>query len=165
MKCVHGSSARSEREDDPAGYASVDPECELRNAGGARVGHRKASDEGRGVYNSWGKTLEGGMVVQRRIEEKLAARLCPSVLIVENESKNHGVPPGSETHFKVTVVSSAFVGLERVDRQRLVHSVLAEELAGGVHALTMTSRTPAEWAEDSAVRASPACLGGSKSDA
>jgi stress-induced morphogen len=105
------------------------------------------------------------MVVQNRIEEKLRVELSPSLLIVENESKKHSVPPGSETHFKVTVVSSAFEGLGRVERHRLVHAVLKDELSSGVHALTMTSKTPAEWTNDSSVGASPPCLGGSKSDA
>jgi stress-induced morphogen len=104
------------------------------------------------------------MIVQRRIEDKLRGELLPSLLVVENESKKHNVPPGSETHFKVTIVSSAFEGLGRVERHRLVHGVLKEELSGGVHALTMTPRTPAEWANDSRVGASPPCLGGSKSD-
>jgi stress-induced morphogen len=103
------------------------------------------------------------MVVQRRIEDKLTAELLPSFLAVENESKNHSVPHGSETHFKVTIVSAAFEGLGRIERHRLVHAILKDELAGGVHALTMTSRTPAEWASDSVVSASPPCLGGSKS--
>jgi stress-induced morphogen len=104
------------------------------------------------------------MIVQKRIEEKLTGRLAPQTLIVENESKNHSVPKGSETHFKVTVVSDAFDGLGRLERHRLVHEILKEELAGGVHALTITSRTPAEWAQDSSIGKSPPCLGGSKAD-
>jgi BolA-like protein 1 len=102
------------------------------------------------------------MVVQTRIEAKLARELAPVTLVVENESKNHSVPKGSETHFKVTVVSEKFDGLGRVDRHKLVYAILKDELAGGVHALTITSRTPAEWAADSSVGVSPPCLGGSK---
>jgi BolA protein len=103
------------------------------------------------------------MVVQTRIEDKLTRELVPARLVVENESKNHSVPAGSETHFKVTVVSPRFEGLGRVDRHKLVYSILKDELAGGVHALTITSRTPSEWAADATVTASPPCLGGSKS--
>jgi stress-induced morphogen len=102
------------------------------------------------------------MVLQRRIEDKLRLRLAPDALVVENESSKHNVPRGSETHFKVTVVSQAFEGMGRVDRHRLVHDALAEELKGGVHALTITPRTPNEWAADSRVGASPPCLGGEK---
>jgi stress-induced morphogen len=102
------------------------------------------------------------MVVQTRIEAELTRELAPALLVVENESKNHSVPAGSETHFKVTVVSDRFDGLSRVDRHKLVYAILKDELSGGVHALAITSRTPAEWAMDSSVGASPPCLGGSK---
>jgi BolA protein len=103
------------------------------------------------------------MVVKTSIEDKLTRELSPATLMVENESHKHSVPAGSETHFKVTVVSSRFDGLGRVDRHKLVYAILKDEIAHGVHALTITSRTPAEWAADPAVGASPPCLGGSKS--
>src|ERR1700722_5394636 len=102
------------------------------------------------------------MVIQSRIEEKLTSRLAPETLVVENESHKHSVPKGSEAHFKVTVVSGGFEALGLGERHRLVHAILKDELAGGVHALTITSRTPEEWAKDSAVAPSPPCLGGSK---
>jgi BolA protein len=104
------------------------------------------------------------MVKQRLIEEKLQAAFAPEVLEVLNESHNHSVPKGSETHFKVVVVSKSFEGKSRVDRHRLVNGALADLLANGVHALTITSRTPAEWAtaNGSVVADSPPCLGGSK---
>jgi BolA protein len=104
------------------------------------------------------------MVKQRLIEEKLRAALSPEVLEVMNESHNHSVPKGSETHFKVVIVSQAFEGVGRVERHRLVNAALADLLAKGVHALTITPRTPAEWAtaNGSSVPESPPCLGGSK---
>ena len=71
------------------------------------------------------------------------------------------MPRGSETHFKVVIVSSAFANKLPVARHQLVYGVLAEELRSGVHALTITSRTPEEWSASSAVAASPRCLGGS----
>jgi BolA protein len=100
--------------------------------------------------------------VLRRIEEKLARELAPSVLEVVNESGMHNVPRGSETHFKVVVVSQAFHGKSLVERHRLVYRALDEELRGGVHALAITSRTPDEWAARESVQPSPPCLGGSK---
>lgn len=100
------------------------------------------------------------MIVAERIERKLRERLAPSHLEVENESGNHSVPKGSETHFRVVVVSAVFDGLGRVDRHKLVYEVLADELAGGVHALSVVSRSPSEWAKDQAVQPSPPCLGG-----
>jgi BolA protein len=99
---------------------------------------------------------------RQRIEDKLAAKLAPSVLEVHNESGMHNVPRGSETHFKVVVVSAAFAGKSLVERHRLVYETLGEELRGGVHALAITSRTPEEWARRESVEPSPPCLGGSK---
>src|SRR5262245_58386314 len=92
------------------------------------------------------------MSVQAQIELKLRASLEPSVLEVENESHMHSVPPGSETHFRVVVVSKAFEGKSSVLRHQLVYRALSEELrskkdgGAGVHALAITSRTPEEWA-------------------
>jgi stress-induced morphogen len=102
--------------------------------------------------------------IQQQIEGKLRQQLAPIVLEVVNESSKHSVPAGSETHFKVTVVSRAFEGKALVERHRLVYTVLDDEMRGGVHALTITSRTPAEWEKNGAVTASPRCLGGSKVD-
>jgi BolA protein len=100
--------------------------------------------------------------IQASIERKLREILSPSVLEVTNESSMHSVPPGSETHFKVVVVSEAFEGKLLVERHRLVYDALADEMKGGVHALTITSRTPAEWQKNATSPASPPCLGGSK---
>ena len=103
---------------------------------------------------------------QEQIKEKLGAALAPEHIEVENESRMHNVPPGSETHFKVLVVSAAFEGLGLVDRHRKVNEALADELKRGLHALTMRTLTPAQWrealAQGAAATPSPPCLGGSK---
>jgi BolA protein len=106
-----------------------------------------------------------GVTRQGIIEEKLTAALAPVHLEVTNESHNHSVRRGSETHFKVVVVSSAFEGMSRVERHRRVNDLLADLMATGLHALTITPRTPSEWAKSTEVLASPPCLGGSKSSA
>jgi stress-induced morphogen len=98
--------------------------------------------------------------VQSSIATKLQAALFPSHLEVVNESHMHNVPVGSETHFKVVVVSARFEGLASVKRHQLVYGALADELKAGVHALAITSRSPAEWAADATGNASPQCLGG-----
>lgn len=101
--------------------------------------------------------------IQESIERKLTDALAPVHLDVENESRMHSVPPGSETHFKVVVVSPAFEGMGLVDRHRRVHEALREELKGGVHALAIRALTPAQWeTEHPGAFRSPPCLGGSK---
>src|SRR3954462_14126116 len=94
-----------------------------------------------------------------RIRSTLTAALAPSQLDVENESRMHNVPAGSETHFKVVVVSDAFEGLGLVDRHRRVNAALADELKSGLHALTIRALTPAQWNEQGAAGfQSPQCL-------
>jgi BolA protein len=102
---------------------------------------------------------------QERIQERLQNALDPVVLDVVNESHMHSVAPGSETHFKVLVVSAAFEGKGLVDRHRAVNAALADEMKSGLHALTIRALTPSQWEADGAAGfKSPACLGGSKSD-
>ena len=100
------------------------------------------------------------MTVQERIESKLKETLDPSHLEVINESHMHNVPKGSETHFKVVVVSPRFEGLSPVKRHQLVYGPLAGEMKSGVHALAITSRSPAEWAQSPEANASQKCMGG-----
>lgn len=103
------------------------------------------------------------MLVQQSIEQKLSASLQPALLEVVNESHMHSVPPNSETHFKVTLVSDRFDGKRKVARHQAVYGVLAEEIAGPVHALALHTYTLEEWRErGGAAPASPDCLGGSK---
>ncbi|MBI44406.1 BolA/IbaG family iron-sulfur metabolism protein [Marinobacter lutaoensis] len=105
------------------------------------------------------------MKVQRAIESKLSEAFQVHRLQVENESHMHSVPPDSETHFKVTLVSPDFEGCSRVKRHQQIYRVLAQELAGPVHALALHLYTPEEWqATGESVPASPGCLGGSRKD-
>lgn len=99
------------------------------------------------------------LVLLERIESKLRAELTPEHLEVTNESHMHKVPPGSQTHFKVVVVTAKFDGLPSVKRHQLVYGVLAEEMKSkpGIHALAITSRTPAEWAASPEANQSPLC--------
>jgi BolA protein len=92
------------------------------------------------------------MTMADSIREKLTAALAPEVLEVVDESAKHeghsGSRPGGETHFNVRIVSKAFEGISRVERQRRVYAALAEELKSRVHALSLTTLTPAEvWNE------------------
>jgi stress-induced morphogen len=109
------------------------------------------------------------MVIQGKIEAKIKTKvktLNPEFVELINESHNHSVPRNSETHFKLLLVSPIFVGMARVQRQRKVYDLLAEELKNGVHALTMRLLTPEEYSlEKSKAESdfvSPSCHGGSK---
>lgn len=88
------------------------------------------------------------MQVRAAIERKLTEALAPTRLEVVDDSGRHaghaGHRPGGESHFSVRVISAAFAGKSRIERHRLVNTVLADELAGPVHALQLTAQTPEE---------------------
>lgn len=88
------------------------------------------------------------MAVVDRIREKLTSGLHPLRLDITDDSHKHaghaGARPGGESHFTVEIVSTAFEGLGRLERQRLVYSLLEQELAGPVHALALRTKTPSE---------------------
>jgi BolA protein len=105
------------------------------------------------------------MSVKHDIETKLRETFSPEHLQVVNESDQHSVPPDSETHFKVVLVSAGFDGKRKVARHQAVYGALASEMSGPVHALALHTYTPAEWRlRQGEAPASPDCLGGSKAD-
>ncbi|MDH5572733.1 MAG: transcriptional regulator BolA [Gammaproteobacteria bacterium] len=104
------------------------------------------------------------MNIQSCIEKKLAEGLNSSYLDVINESNNHNVPPGSESHFKIVVVSEQFEDKKLLARHRMINEILAEELQNNIHALAMHTYTLPEWDElQGKVVNSPPCMGGGKS--
>jgi len=101
--------------------------------------------------------------VQLSIQHKLIDGLTPLHLEVVNESYMHSVPAGSESHFKVVVVSEKFEQQTLVQRHRQINAILAEEIKGPVHALALHTMTPDEWFDKGGeISDSPLCLGGSK---
>ncbi len=103
------------------------------------------------------------MTTQEHLIIKLNKIFNPTHLEVINESKHHSVPAGSESHFKVVIVSKSFEGKKLIERQRAVNATLATELKEKIHALTMTTLTPEEWTNrGEKVEPSPPCFGGSK---
>ena len=100
--------------------------------------------------------------VKSTLENLLRQAFDPDYLKIDNESSQHNVAPGSETHFKVIIVSEAFVPLRAVARHQAVYRAVAEPLSGPVHALALHTYTPEEWAQSDGAPASPECLGGSR---
>lgn len=88
------------------------------------------------------------MTVADDIRAKLTEALSPSELDILDESAHHaghgGARPEGETHFRVRIVSAAFTGQTRVERQRRVYEIIAEELRTRVHALALTTLAPSE---------------------
>ncbi|MHA7776155.1 BolA family protein [Roseibium sp. M-1] len=88
------------------------------------------------------------MSTKQTISAKLTEAFSPSFLNVIDESEKHrghgGWREGGETHFRVQIASAAFEGMNRVARHRAINDLLAEELAGGVHALALEIRADSE---------------------
>ena len=86
--------------------------------------------------------------VAEQITARLTDALAPSHLVVANESGMHAGHMGDdgtgETHFRVDIESTAFSGLSRVARQRLVNHALADLLATRIHALAIRAAAPGE---------------------
>lgn len=89
------------------------------------------------------------------ILENLRSAFAPTRLELEDDSWRHAghhheggmdAKPGGESHFNLTIVSPGFTGMNRVQRQRAINAVLADQLAGPVHALSITAQTPDEAA-------------------
>lgn len=84
------------------------------------------------------------------IRAALTAAFSPDALEITDESALHaghaGARAGGESHFRVRIVSAAFSGLGRVERQRRVYAALEGPFAGGLHALALTTLTPEEAA-------------------
>jgi BolA protein len=82
------------------------------------------------------------------IAKKLTESFAPQSLAVVDESDRHaghaGARPGGETHYRVTIVADAFQGKSRIERHRMINQALADELAGGVHALAIHASAPGE---------------------
>jgi len=88
------------------------------------------------------------MTLHDWITQTLQERLHPLQLTVTDESEQHrghgGWREGGETHFRVYIVSEAFIGKSRVERHRLVNEVLKEAFDRGLHALAVQAKAPGE---------------------
>ena len=108
--------------------------------------------------------------LQTKMAAAITRALAPAHLEFENESHKHGggACADAESHFKVLVVAAAFEGKSLLDRHRLVNDAVKEGATNiPVHALSISAKTPAQWASAGGAAAAqlhttPNCAGGSK---
>ncbi|XP_075150190.1 bolA-like protein DDB_G0274169 [Haematobia irritans] len=111
--------------------------------------------------NTMSAVAGAGGPVEAAIIATLTDNLQPSHLQVVNESYMHNVPKGSETHFKVLVVSDKFEELPLIKRHRLVNNLLKDKLCDLFpHALSIEAKTPKQWTPEYTIEPSPNCRGG-----
>ena len=101
-------------------------------------------------------------VIRDQVEQRLTEHFSPFLAEIVNESHSHNTPPGAESHFKVTLVSDAFVGLRLVKRHQEVYRILHPLIGSPIHALALHTYTESEWSERNGSPESPKCMGGSK---
>lgn len=97
---------------------------------------------------------------ESHIKSALENEFAPSYCMIVNESDKHNVQEGSETHFKLVIVSEKFESLSLIERQRWVNTLIKEHFDKGLHALTMQCYTGKEWALKGTIKPSPNCRGG-----
>jgi BolA protein len=103
------------------------------------------------------------MQKQSTIENMIREAFVPQHMELLNESFMHSVPAGSESHFKLVLVSDQFTGLRSVSRHQKVYAALGAMMQQ-IHALALHTYTPDEWLAQGAAPDSPQCAGGSKHD-
>jgi BolA family transcriptional regulator, general stress-responsive regulator len=83
------------------------------------------------------------------IEARLRAALAPEWLQIEDDSAKHAGHAGAAEggHYRVSIVSPAFAGVNRVARHRMVYDALADAMQRGIHALAISAYTPEEYAK------------------
>lgn len=96
------------------------------------------------VYLSHEEEAARIMTIEQTIRDKVEQSYSPQEVIILNESHMHA-GPAANSHFNLTVVSDAFEGKRPVARHQMIYKILAEELAGEVHALALHLFTPEEW--------------------
>lgn len=99
-------------------------------------------------------------MIQQLLEEKLYTKFLPYFLQIENESHMHSSGRGSDSHFKIVIVSECFEGMKKVARHQMIYQLLVDELKNGIHALALHTYTEQEWNDiGRQFPMSPNCLG------
>ena len=96
------------------------------------------------------------MIVQNKIDKLLRDNLNICELIIQNESNKHNVPPNSESHFNVQVVSDDFENLSQLQRHKIVYKAV-NSLLEQIHAFSITAMTTSEFNENPSITKTPDC--------
>lgn len=81
------------------------------------------------------------------MRERLAG-LAPAALEIEDESAQHAGHAGAKSgggHYRMTIVSPQFAGLNSVARHRVVYQALGDLMGKRIHALSINAFTPEEF--------------------
>tara|TARA_Y100000996_G_scaffold19511_2_gene14424 strand:+ start:324 stop:620 length:297 start_codon:yes stop_codon:yes gene_type:complete len=96
------------------------------------------------------------MILQNKIDKLLRDNLNVSKLIIMNDSYKHNVPPNSESHFNVKIVSDDFEDLSQIQRHKIVYKAVGNLLTE-IHAFSISALTTSEFKENPSLRDTPDC--------
>ena len=96
------------------------------------------------------------MIIYETIIECLNREFAVEHLFLENESSMHNVPPNSESHFKLVIVSNNFNDMPNVQRHQAVYFAL-NNLMNKIHALSIQAFTIDEFKHNPVILESPDC--------
>tara|TARA_B100001123_G_scaffold404377_1_gene493691 strand:+ start:436 stop:717 length:282 start_codon:yes stop_codon:yes gene_type:complete len=89
------------------------------------------------------------MNLEKKITEKINKEFLPDFFKIINFSdkhKNHYLEDNNDTsHIKLIIVSKSFNNLSKVDRERLVHKILSEEISNDIHSIRLKLYTVEEY--------------------
>jgi len=99
--------------------------------------------------------------IENTIKDLLIDKFDPSILSIINESYMHGVPEGSESHFKVVIVSKYFKDIKSIKRHQEIYKVLNNTMES-IHALSIQAFNEEEYQKNPKIIQSPNCVNKNK---
>jgi BolA protein len=94
--------------------------------------------------------------IESQIINTLSTSMNLSSLKITNESFMHNVPKGSESHFKIVVVTNDFNNLSIIKRHKLIYKTL-DNLMNKIHALSIHAFNEEEFKLNPIILDSPEC--------
>jgi stress-induced morphogen len=88
---------------------------------------------------------------QAELEKRLRDALQPEDLLIKDQSHLHAGHAGAQdgrSHFAVRLTASAFEGLSRIQRHRLVYDAAGDMMDTDIHALSISALAPGEARRD-----------------
>ena len=95
-------------------------------------------------------------LIESQIINTLSSSMNLSSLKIINESFMHNVPKGSESHFKIVVVTNDFNNLSIIKRHKLIYKTL-DNLMNKIHALSIHAFNEEEFKLNPIILDSPEC--------
>ena len=96
------------------------------------------------------------MTIHKAIIEHLNIAFSVEHLYLENESSMHNVPPNSESHFKLVIVSNNFRDLSRLKRHQNIYTSL-KHVMEKINASSIQAFTIEEYNKNPVILSSPEC--------